>query len=120
MKRKVFDAEFIRKYGILMVLVIMWVIMLAVSPTFRTVSNAVNILRQVAVNGILAIGMTFVIMTGGIDLTVGSLVAVAAVTSVLELFTLTLPFLKILPLYDGGEIRSASLTEPSVRALTAQ
>ena len=81
MKRKVFDAEFIRKYGILMVLVIMWVIMLAVSPTFRTVSNAVNILRQVAVNGILAIGMTFVIMTGGIDLTVGSLVAVAGVIS---------------------------------------
>lgn len=75
MKRKVFDAEFVRKYGILMVLVIMWVVMLAVSPTFRTVSNAINILRQVAVNGILAIGMTFVIMTGGIDLTVGSLVA---------------------------------------------
>ena len=81
MKRKVFDAEFVRKYGILMVLVIMWVVMLAVSPTFRTVSNAINILRQVAVNGILAIGMTFVIMTGGIDLTVGSLVAVAGVIS---------------------------------------
>ena len=45
MKRKVFDDRIIRKYGILMVLVIMWVIMLAVSPTFRTVSNAVNILR---------------------------------------------------------------------------
>ena len=81
MKRKVFDAEFVRKYGILMVLVIMWVVMLAVSPTFRTVSNAINILRQVAVNGILAIGMTFVIMPGGIDLTVGSLVAVAGVIS---------------------------------------
>ena len=52
-----------------------------VSPTFRTTKNAVNILRQVSVNGIIAIGMTFVIMTGGIDLTVGSLVAAAGVVS---------------------------------------
>lgn len=72
-------VEFFRKYGILLVLVAMWVILLCVSPTFRTVNNAVNILRQVSVNGILAIAMTFVIMTGGIDLTVGSLVAVAGV-----------------------------------------
>ena len=41
--------------------------------------NAVNILRQVSVNGIIAIGMTFVIMTGGIDLTVGSVIAVSGV-----------------------------------------
>lgn len=55
--------------------------MLGVSPTFRTTDNAVNILRQVSVNGIIAIGMTFVIMTGGIDLTVGSLIAVAGVVA---------------------------------------
>ncbi len=79
--KKVFNAEFVRKYGILMVLMTMWLLLLIVSPTFRTVTNAVNILRQVSVNGILAIGMTFVIMTGGIDLTVGALVAVAGVIS---------------------------------------
>ncbi|MDO4345261.1 MAG: ABC transporter permease [Eubacteriales bacterium] len=79
MKKNVSGMEFLKKYGILLVLVAMWVILLIVSPTFRTVDNAINILRQVAVNGILAIGMTFVIMTGGIDLTVGSLVAVAGV-----------------------------------------
>lgn len=78
-KKNVLNAEFVRKYGILMVLVLMWGILMCVSPTFRTVDNAVNILRQVAVNGILAIGMTFVIMTGGIDLTVGALVAVSGV-----------------------------------------
>ncbi len=81
MKRKVFNAEFARKYGILLVLIAMWAILAVVSPTFRTVDNAVNILRQVTVNGILSIGMTFVIMTGGIDLTVGSLVAVSGVVS---------------------------------------
>lgn len=79
MEKKKFDSELIRKYGILMVLAAMWVLLLIVSPTFRTSANAINILRQVSVNGILAIGMTFVIMTGGIDLTVGSLVAVAGV-----------------------------------------
>lgn len=71
--------DMIKKYGIVIVLAVMWVILLCVSPTFRTVDNAVNILRQVSVNGIIAIGMTFVIMTGGIDLTVGSLIAVAGV-----------------------------------------
>jgi len=73
--------EFARKYGILIVLVVMWILLMIVSPTFRTTKNAVNILRQVSVNGIIAIGMTFVIMTGGIDLTVGSLVAAAGVVS---------------------------------------
>jgi len=64
---------FLKKFGILIVLITLWAILLAVSPTFRTIENGINILRQVAVNGIMAIGMTFVIMTGGIDLTVGSL-----------------------------------------------
>lgn len=81
MNKSKINMEFARKYGILIVLIVMWVLLMAVSPTFRTVTNAVNILRQVAVNGIIAIGMTFVIMTGGIDLTVGSLVAVAGVVS---------------------------------------
>ena len=77
--KKTSGMEFFRKYGILLVLVAMCLILCIVSPTFRTASNAINILRQVSVNGILAIGITFVIMTGGIDLTVGSLVAVAGV-----------------------------------------
>lgn len=77
--KKLTGIDFAKKYGILMVLVIMWLIMLSVSPTFRTTDNAINILRQVSVNGIIAIGMTFVIMTGGIDLTVGSLIAVSGV-----------------------------------------
>lgn len=81
MNKSKINMEFARKYGILIVLIVMWVLLMAVSPTFRTVTNAVNILRQVAVNGIIAIGMTFVIMTGGIDLTVGSLVAEAGVVS---------------------------------------
>jgi len=79
--KKLSGVDFIKKYGIMLVLIAMWVIMLIVSPTFRTTENAVNILRQVAVNGIIAIGMTFVIMTGGIDLSVGSLIAVSGVVT---------------------------------------
>ncbi|MGO5052069.1 ABC transporter permease [Lachnospiraceae bacterium LCP25S3_G4] len=79
--QKLSGIDFAKKYGILMVLVIMWIILLCVSPTFRTTDNAINILRQVSVNGIIAIGMTFVIMTGGIDLTVGSLIAVSGVVA---------------------------------------
>lgn len=47
------------------------------SPKFRTVDNLFNILRQVTVNALIAFGMTFVILTGGIDLSVGSVVAVS-------------------------------------------
>ena len=49
------------------------------SPTFLTPANAINVVLQVSVTAILAIGMTLVILTGGIDLSVGSLVAVAGV-----------------------------------------
>lgn len=79
--QKLSGVDFAKKYGIFIVLIVMWIILLCVSPTFRTVDNAVNILRQVSVNGIIAIGMTFVIMTGGIDLTVGSLIAVSGVVA---------------------------------------
>lgn len=78
---KITSREFIMKYGILMVLVIMCILLCITSPTFRTVNNVINILRQVSVNGIIAIGMTIVIMTGGIDLTVGSLIAVSGVVA---------------------------------------
>ena len=55
MNKKKMDIEFVRKYGILLVLVAMWVLLAAVSPTFRTTTNVVNILRQVSVNGLIAI-----------------------------------------------------------------
>jgi len=47
------------------------------NPRFFTVSNFLTIMRQVAINGALAAGMTMVILTGGIDLSVGGTVALA-------------------------------------------
>ena len=52
------------------------VVMTIMSPIFLTSGNLMNILRQVSTNGMLAMAMTFVILTGGIDLSVGSVMAV--------------------------------------------
>lgn len=68
-----------RKFGLLLVVIVISIIMSVVSDVFLTTGNITNIIRQVSINGILAVGMTFVILTGGIDLSVGSLVAVTSV-----------------------------------------
>ncbi|MBO3463488.1 ribose ABC transporter permease [Aetokthonos hydrillicola Thurmond2011] len=69
--------------GILPILVLICILFSLLSPNFLTAGNAVNILRQASINIVLATGMTFVILTGGIDLSVGSILAVSAVVAVL-------------------------------------
>ena len=56
-----------------------------ISPAFLNPFNIINVLRQIALFGIVSIGMTFVILTAGIDLSVGSIVAVVAVISAMLL-----------------------------------
>jgi ribose transport system permease protein/inositol transport system permease protein len=56
-------------------LVLLVLVFAALQPNFLHPLNLMNILRQVSISGLIAIGMTFVILTGGIDLSVGSLVA---------------------------------------------
>jgi len=51
------------------------------SPSFLTVNNFVNVALQIAIYGILAVGMTLVILTGGIDLSIGSIVALSGVVA---------------------------------------
>ncbi|MDZ8264130.1 ABC transporter permease subunit [Nostoc sp. ChiQUE01b] len=69
--------------GILPILVIICILFAFLSPNFLTGGNIVNILRQSSINIVLATGMTFVILTGGIDLSVGSILAVSAVVALL-------------------------------------
>ena len=71
--------ELISKYGILIVLGVMIAIMSFLSPRFLTVSNFFNISRQISVMAIVAVGMTFVILSAGIDLSVGSIVALTGI-----------------------------------------
>jgi ribose/xylose/arabinose/galactoside ABC-type transport system permease subunit len=69
----------LHRFGLLVVILVICVIMSLVKPVFLSGENILNVLRQVSINGILAIGITFVIMTGGIDLSIGSIMAVTAV-----------------------------------------
>jgi ribose/xylose/arabinose/galactoside ABC-type transport system permease subunit len=71
---------FMQKYGIGLILVALIILMIIISPTFRTLNNAISVLLQVSINGILALGMAIVITTGGIDLSIGSMLALASVT----------------------------------------
>ncbi|MGA1804832.1 ABC transporter permease [Rhizobium sp. HT1-10] len=58
-------------------LIVVSILMSFASDTFFSVSNILNVMRQVSVVAILAVGMTFVILTGGIDLSVGAVMALA-------------------------------------------
>lgn len=61
------------KYGIYLLFLFMIVLLAATSPSFRTMANASNVLLQVTTYAVLGIGMTFVIMTGGIDVSIGGI-----------------------------------------------
>lgn len=67
----------LEKYKSLIGLVLLCAVITLVTPNFLTVSNITNIFTQVSVNAIIAVGMTFVILTGGIDLSVGSTLAIS-------------------------------------------
>ncbi|MCC8180599.1 MAG: ABC transporter permease [Planctomycetes bacterium] len=72
-------SSFLSRYGIYIVLLALCVIMTFLSPYFLTGRNLLNILNQVSIIGIVAIGATVILLGGGIDLTPGSVVAVAGV-----------------------------------------
>ena len=57
----------------------------AATPHFLTVSNLLNVLEQTSINAIVAVGMTFVIISGGIDLSVGSVLALSGIALALAL-----------------------------------
>lgn len=73
--------ETVSKYKSLIGLVLLCAIITFVTPAFLTLSNITNVFTQVSVNAIIAVGMTFVILTGGIDLSVGSTLAISGALS---------------------------------------
>ncbi|MDQ3179721.1 MAG: ABC transporter permease [Acidobacteriota bacterium] len=72
-------ASIVQKQGALVLLGLVCIIATARYEAFLTPENLLNVLRQNSMLGIVALGMTFVILTGGIDLSVGALLAVAGV-----------------------------------------
>jgi ribose/xylose/arabinose/galactoside ABC-type transport system permease subunit len=71
--------RFIRGHGILVALLLLVIVGALLSPFFLTAANAANVARQASIIGILGVGMTFVILTAGIDLSVGSMLGFAAI-----------------------------------------
>jgi len=69
------SKEIISKLGPLIGLILLIIVVSILNPSFLTISNIFNVLRQVSISAIIAFGMTFVILTGGIDLSVGSTLA---------------------------------------------
>ena len=69
---------FTRRYGIGLVMIAMFIILSLSSSSFLTIGNVTNVLSTVALNGVLAMGMVFVITAGGIDLSIGAMLALAS------------------------------------------
>ena len=69
----------LRTYLVVLVAMVLFIVSVQLSPAFLTTQNIFNLMRQLAAPTLIAMGMLFVIMTGGIDLSVGSVVAVASV-----------------------------------------
>ena len=78
-------AQRSRQIGTFAGLVALCLVLWAASPHFLTVSNLLNVLEQTSINAIVAVGMTYVIISGGIDLSVGSVLAVAGIALALAL-----------------------------------
>jgi ribose transport system permease protein len=68
----------VKKLGPLIGFLLLCIVLSVLSDNFLTVDNWLNILRQVSINALIAFGMTFVILTGGIDLSVGSVLALSS------------------------------------------
>lgn len=71
----------IAEYVIVVAIVLESVVFAVIAPQFLSVPNLINVALSIAITGILAVGMTAVILTGGIDLSVGSVAALAGVVA---------------------------------------
>jgi len=83
-KEKSFNkSTVLRDYGLVIIFLVVVIILAIVTPTFRKPMNLLNVIKQASVNGILAFGMMIVVITGGIDLSMGSIVGFAGVCAAL-------------------------------------
>ncbi len=79
-KQKQKKAVF-RELGIVVALVAMFIIFTLIDTSFISIYNVLDIVKQSTINGLLAIGITFAILTGGIDLSIGSIFAIVIVVT---------------------------------------
>ncbi len=81
--KKMTTGEFFEKFATLIGLLVVILIFSILKPKFLDINNIFNLLRQASINGLLALGMTFVVLTGGIDLSVGSILGASGIFAAL-------------------------------------
>lgn len=104
-KRSLFSGDAARKFAAFGALIAMFIVFSIASENFLSFSNVVGILLATAVNGVLALGVTFVIITAGIDLSVGTVMTLSAVMTGVFITNLGLP----LPIGVIGGIGAGAL-----------
>lgn len=77
--REIWSFDRMRQYGLIISLLILCIVMSFLSDNFFSISNLLNVARQVSVTAISAVGMTLIIIIGGIDLSVGSILALSGI-----------------------------------------
>lgn len=83
--RRVFGSAIGRNTGLILALVLIFIVgAVTAGDSFTSISNTLTILRQASIIGVISIGMTFVIISGGIDLSVGSVMGLASVVATLD------------------------------------
>lgn len=111
MKNKIIldrNLQFVIKYNTVFIFLIMLVVSAIVSDVFFTSNNLFNLVRQVTPVGIISMGMLLVILTGGIDLSVGSIVAMVGVLCALFTQSMPLPLVIMASLACGLLVGSTS------------
>src|SRR5438132_5349226 len=108
-KRKELTRSLIELAGMLPVLIVICILFAFLTPNFLTQNNLVNVVRQASINIVLAAGMTFVILTGGIDLAVGSVLGFTAVIALV---------VSLIPALSGVAVPVALLAGLLVGVLT--
>lgn len=96
--------QWIFRYGMVLGLLALIVVTTALDPSFLQTNNLLNLLRQWAPPGLMAVGMTFVIISGGFDLSVGGTYAAAAVLSAALALIMPIPAAVALAVLMGGGI----------------
>jgi ribose transport system permease protein len=114
--------QWIFRYGMVLGLLALIVVTTALDPSFLQTNNLLNLLRQWAPPGLMAVGMTFVIISGGFDLSVGGTYAAAAVLSAALALIMPIPAAVALAVLMGagiGLVNGAVITRLEVNPFVA-
>ncbi|MGI6020742.1 MAG: ABC transporter permease [Lachnospiraceae bacterium] len=103
MKSKVTFGDILKKYNLVFLLLLFVIVSAILSPNFLKAANILNMLQQCSTAGVIGMGMTLVIITGGIDLSVGAVAALAGmIASISVTAGVPVPFAIILGILVGA------------------